>query len=71
MEIGSSIKSCKYLYKYVYKGPDMASVAIDCETQPKEVDEIKKYVNTRFMTGSEGYWRIMGFDVHGRELSIQ
>ena len=27
VEICSSIKSCKYLYKYVYKGPDMASVS--------------------------------------------
>ena len=29
------ITSCKYLYKYVYKGPDMASVAI-CEQQPEQ-----------------------------------
>ena len=28
VEICSSIRSCKYLYKYVYKGPDMASVAM-------------------------------------------
>ena len=28
VEICSSIKACKYLCKYVYKGPDMASVAM-------------------------------------------
>ena len=55
----------------------MASVAIEShgsELQPektKDVDEITKYVNCRFLTGSEGNWRIMGFDVHGREPSIQ
>ena len=77
VEICSSVKTCKYLYKYVYKGPDMASVAIEAESsesqqaKSKEVDEINKYLNCRFMTASEGYWRILGFDVHGREPSIQ
>ena len=75
VEICSSIKSCKYLYKYVYKGPDMASVSLQSEamgeTQPRETDEIKKFVNSRVITASEGCWRIMGFDVHGREPSIQ
>ena len=55
VEICSTINSCKYLYKYVYKGPDMASVqvvdnqgdALDntSDTQPKEQDEIKFFVN--------------------------
>ena len=76
VEICTSIKSCKYLYKYVYKGPYIASVAIELQDvsqqeNPKEIDEINKYVKSRFMTASEGYWRIMGFDVHGREPSIQ
>ena len=86
VEICSSIKSCKYLYKYVYKGPDMASVAVtsgnNMESQeanvnknhksnPEHVDEIEKYVNSRFITASEGFWRICAFDVHGREPSIQ
>ena len=52
VEICSTINSCKYLYKYVYKGPDMASVQVvqnqgdpadtSLDTQPKEQDEIKK-----------------------------
>ena len=55
VEICSTINSCKYLYKYVYKGPDMASVQVvdsqgdpldnSTDTQPKEPNEIKKYVN--------------------------
>ena len=55
VEICSTINSCKYLYKYVYKGPDMASVQVvdnqgdaldnSSDTQPKEQDEIKKFVN--------------------------
>ena len=55
VEICSTINSCKYLYKYVYKDPDMASVQVvqsqgdpvdtSLDTQPKEQDEIKKFVN--------------------------
>ena len=73
--ICSSIKSYKYLCKYVYKGPDMASVAMEVQDEsqqnPKKVDEIIIYVNSKFMTASVEYWRIMGFDVHGRDPSIQ
>ena len=50
VEICSSVQSCKYLYKYVYKGPDMASMAIEIEDKK---DEIKKFVNSRFITASE------------------
>ena len=32
VEVCSSIHSCKYLYKYVYKGPDMASVTMESAT---------------------------------------
>ena len=75
VEICSSIQSCKYLYKYVYKGPDMASVAIESEGRnegdEKRIDEIDKFTNSRFVTMSESFWRICGFDVHSRDPSIQ
>ena len=75
VEICSSIKSCKYLYKYVYNGPDMTSVAIVSEdtdeVREKNVDEIDNFVNSQFVTATESFWRICGFDVHGRDPSIQ
>ena len=65
----------------MYKGPDMASVQVvqnqgdpadtSLDTQPKEQDEIKCFVNLQFITASESYWHISGNDVHGREPSIQ
>ena len=64
-----------YLYKYVYKGPDMASVTMELEKQRTSqegiIDEISKFVNARFVTASEGCWRIFCFDVHGWDPSIQ
>ena len=80
VEICSSIKSCKYLYKYVYKGPDMASVSTRVANQNndeqdasggKDIDEITKFVNSRFPTSSECYWRIFSYDTHSRDPSIQ
>ena len=68
VEICSSIQSCKYLYKYVYKGPDMASIGIDIVDRG---DEIKRFVNSRFITASECMWRFFAFDVHGHDPSIQ
>ena len=53
VEICNSVKSCKYLYKYEYKGPDMASVAVESE---HKMDEIHKYIHSRFITASEGCW---------------
>ncbi len=64
VEICSSITSCKYLYKYVYKGPDMAAVAVHPQ-DPRSKDEIKKFENACFITASEGMWRFFGFDIHG------
>ena len=68
VEICSSIQSCKYLYKYVYKGPHMASVGV--EPHDKH-DEIKKFVNSRFITASECMWRFFLFDVHERDPNVQ
>ena len=46
----------------------MASIAIEVGDKR---DEIKRFVNSRFITASECMWRFLGFDVHGRDPSIQ
>ena len=68
VEICSSIVSCKYFYKYVYKGPNMASLGVEVA---EKGDEIKKCVNLCFITDSECAWRFCGFEVQGRDPSIQ
>ena len=46
----------------------MASVALE----PSEKrDEIKKFVNSRFITASASMWRFFKFDDHGRDPSVQ
>ena len=60
VEVCSSIKSIKYLHKYIYKGHDAASVIITNSTSDEAViehDEIKQFVEARYVGPSEAIWR--------------
>nr|XP_040249315.1 uncharacterized protein LOC120966826 [Aegilops tauschii subsp. strangulata] len=61
VEVCSSIKAVKYLYKYIYKGHDKASFSIDHPDADGNIDEIKRYVDARWITPPEAMWRIFGF----------
>ncbi|XP_023765103.2 uncharacterized protein LOC111913607 [Lactuca sativa] len=68
---GSSIK---YLFKYINKGPDRATVGFvqsnnDCD-KDDTVDEIKEYYDCRYLSACEASWRIYGYDVHYRHPSV-
>jgi hypothetical protein len=52
-----SIKSVKYIHKYIYKGTDRATIVT-------ELDEVKKYLDARYISASESIWRIMRFNMH-------
>ena len=51
-----------YLYKYLYKGPDHTSFHIPCQ-HGQPVDEIKDYINGRYLSAHEAMWHILGFHV--------
>ncbi|KAL7609741.1 uncharacterized protein LOC111909057 [Lactuca sativa] len=68
---GSSIK---YLFKYINKGPDRATVAVvptnnECENNDA-VDEIVEYYDCRYLSACEASWRIFTYDVHCRYPSV-
>ena len=64
VEVVSSVKAVKYLYKYVYKGPDRCTVEIG------PVDEIKKYMDARYVAAPEAAWRIFGFDLYDNKPAV-
>jgi hypothetical protein len=72
VEVCNNICAIKYLFKYVYKGHDHATIEISCQSDNAtegnvvEVNEIKKYLNCRYVFGSEAAWRIFKFDMHER-----
>lgn len=35
------------------------------------VNEIKKYIDCRYVSPSEAYWRLFSFPIHGRNLVVE
>jgi hypothetical protein len=73
VEACGSIKAVKYLFKYIYKGHDRASVAVreaDKEDNEGNIDGIKQYRDARWVTPTEALWRIYGFDISDRSPSV-
>ncbi|XP_074290999.1 uncharacterized protein LOC141617736 [Silene latifolia] len=76
VEICSTIKAIKYMYKYVYKGHDRISFAV---TDPsgsgqESFDEITAYQSTRWISPPEAAWRIFGFhlnEIHPNIVPLQ
>jgi hypothetical protein len=55
IEVASSIKSFKYVYKYVLKSPDVAVLA---------VNEIEAFLSGRLLSAAEAVWRLLGLPLH-------
>ncbi|XP_076922418.1 uncharacterized protein LOC143584204 [Bidens hawaiensis] len=61
VEVCSSIKSVKYLFKYVYKGHDKQVIQIDPDDQEVVINEIKRFQDARYVSPPEAMWRIFSF----------
>ena len=69
VEICSTIQAIKYVYKYVYKGPDKAFVSIgDGED---DASECHRFLNARSIGPSEACYRIFGFPINGQKPAVQ
>ncbi|XP_076907332.1 uncharacterized protein LOC143563739 [Bidens hawaiensis] len=66
--------SIKYLFKYINKGPDRATVAVvdadNQDDQDKARDEIREYYDCRYLSACEAAWRIFAFEVHYNSPSV-
>jgi hypothetical protein len=77
VEVCNNICVVKYLFKYIYKGYDHATVEIShqndnaTERNVVEANEIKKYIDCHYVSTSEATWRIFKFDMHERFLAIE
>lgn len=71
VEVCTSIAAVKYLYKYIHKGHDRASMAIDSPAADTEiVDEIQEFVDSRYVSTYEALWRIFGFNMHAHSPTV-
>lgn len=72
----------KYLFKYVSKGPDMATMMLESKDN-KQVentsqlphsnpnDEVQNYLSCRYISCSEACWRIFDFPIHYHKPAVQ
>ncbi len=86
VEICSSISAIKYLYKYVYKGPNRAIAVVERQAnrhgqennvqvviangEGQNHNEIKAYHEGRYVFVSEASWHLFSFRMHERTPSI-
>ncbi|AQK90529.1 hypothetical protein ZEAMMB73_Zm00001d008728 [Zea mays] len=65
VEVCSSIKAVKYIYKYIHKGHDRASVTVIDVDGGQSINEIENFRDARWVSPQEALWRIYSFDLHG------
>ncbi|XP_022019662.1 uncharacterized protein LOC110919709 [Helianthus annuus] len=70
--------SIKYLFKYINKGPDRVTTSVfqssstNNDTQQNvAVDEIKAYLDCRYISACEAAWRIFMYNIHYRYLVVE
>jgi hypothetical protein len=59
LEVCASIKSVKYIHKYIYKGNDCATWEMR-----GVVDEVKSYLDSRYISSTKAAWHIFEFSMH-------
>jgi hypothetical protein len=70
----------KYLFKYVTKGSDRAKIYFELTANTTNAspgpqiappNEIREYIDARYLSTCEALWRIFEFDIHFRVPSVE
>ncbi|XP_027174256.1 uncharacterized protein LOC113773851 [Coffea eugenioides] len=70
VEICSTIKLVKYLYKYVFKGHDLVCFRIMADDSATDTDEIKEFQKGRYISPPEAFWLIYEFRLNEMTPSV-
>ncbi|KAF0696189.1 ATP-dependent DNA helicase, partial [Aphis craccivora] len=65
VEYCNSVKSIKYICKYITKGSDQAAFGFENDN-----DEVKLYKSGRYISSSEAVWRILAFPINERSPTV-
>ena len=66
VEACSSIKSVKYIHKYIYKGHDHTTIE-----QVQKDNEVIQYLDSRYLLAPEAVQRILMFRMHTEVPKVQ
>ena len=64
VEVCISVKAIKYIHKYIYKGHDRTTLEFTGQ------DEIKQYLDARYISACECCWRMFEFNLHCEEPNV-
>ena len=64
VELYSSVKSIKYVTKYINEGSDQATFSL------QSTNEVEQFRSGRYICSLDAIWRIMYFNIHERALVI-
>lgn len=73
VEVVSSIRAVKYLYKYIYKGHDAAIISMQgnaSDVTEMIHDEISEHIETRYVGPVEACWRILGKSLQEKSHAV-
>ena len=78
-EICSQSMLIKYLFKYLVKGPDRVRAVLEDnvyienfgQINYREIDEIKNYINCRYIAPYEAIWRLYEYPMHHGNPFVQ
>ena len=70
VEFANSIKSIKYVTKYINKGSDMCMFSVAGENVDRN-DEVRRYQMGRYISSNEAVWRLLSFNIHERFPAVQ
>jgi hypothetical protein len=74
-EIAFTAKVFSYLYKYLYKGPDVSFFTLadeaDDGTHAPPRNEVNDYQKSRYLSAPESAWRILGYEITRKEPAVE
>eukprot|EP00794_Sanderia_malayensis_P011640 gene11640-biopygen9314 len=76
VEVCTTVKSVKYIFKYIHKGNDMAHIEIregheEANARQDIVhDEIRQYMNSRYVGPHQAVYKLMQYEMHDKSHTI-
>ena len=72
VEVVTSVQCVKYLYKYITKGSDRVIIQL-ANGEKKDIsnDEVERFVNARYISASQAYWRLYEFRISERYPPVE
>lgn len=81
LEVCNSSRTLKYLFKYCLKGHDTETMILKKKhsnvagatntVKAKNTNEIKQYLEGRYVCAVEAAWRLFAFDIHSRFPAVE